>query len=379
MKIAPFGVEQWMNEWETGAVSNLAETCVDSMTLDELLEISGRREQIVSNMVNLRLSYGDIRGSDELLDAIASLYTRQKRENVIVMNGGAAANFISLYTLLEPGDEVISVYPTYQQLYSIPESFGANVKRLCLRHEDGFLPDLDRLRELVTPRTKLICINNSNNPTGSLMDKGLLERIVEVAGSVNAWLHCDEVYRFMVHDPSETVPSIADMYEKGIVSCSLSKCFALAGLRVGWLAGPASFIEDVFSHRDYTTISCGRLDDLLGSVALLNADKILERNLGIVRKCVNILDQWVAGEKRIDYVRPEAGTTAFLRYHYDIPSSEFCERLYRKDGTFLLPGKCFGDDFDRYLRIGYAYSPDLLEEGLAKVSAFLRNLESEGY
>lgn len=378
MKIAPFGVEQWMNEWEIGAVSNLAETCVDSLTVDELLDMSGRRDEVIGEMIDLRLSYGDIKGSDELLDAIASLYRKQKRENVIVMNGGAAANFISMFTLVEPGDEVVSVYPTYQQLYSIPEAFGAKVKLLHLKQANGFLPDLDELASIVTPKTKLICINNSNNPTGSLMDETMLGKIVDIARSADAWLHCDEVYRFMVHDPAKKIPSIADMYEKGVVSCSLSKCFALAGLRIGWLVGNESYIEEIFSRRDYTTISCGRLDDLLGRIAIRNSDKIFDRNLGIVRRAASMLDKWVGSEKRIDYVKPQAGTTAFLHYDYNLSSEEFCKRLYKKDGTFLLPGKAFGDEFDRYLRIGYAYSPDVLEEGLAKVSAFLRELEKEG-
>ena len=376
MFIEPFGVEQWMNEWETKAVANLAETCVDSMSVGELLDLSGRREEIIRRMMELRLSYGDIIGSDELLDLIASMYESVKRENVIVMNGGAAANFIAMYSLVEPGDEVVSAYPTYQQLYSIPESFGASVKLLHLRYEDGFLPDTDELRRLVTGKTKMICINNSSNPTGSLMTAPVLREIAGIAESVGAWLYCDEAYRFMVHDPAEKVPSVVDIYDKGIVSCSLSKCFSLAGLRVGWLAGPRGFIKNVADHRDYTTISCGRIDDLLGRVAIQNREKIFGRNLQIVRACINVLDEWVKGEPHVDYVKPSAGTTAFLRYDYDVPSEDFCRRLMERDGTFLLPGRCFGPEFDRFLRIGYAYDPAALKEGLGRVSDFLRELGS---
>jgi aspartate/methionine/tyrosine aminotransferase len=294
------------------------------------------------------------------------------------MNGGSAANFISLYTLVEPGCEVVTAYPTYQQLYSIPESFGANVKLLRLRPEDGFLPSLDELKSLVTERTRLICVNNPNNPTGSVMDRSTLSGIVEIARSVGAWIHSDEVYRFLPHDPSAAIPSLADMYERAVASGSLSKCFSLAGLRVGWLTGPKEFIEEVSGRRDYTTISCGVIDDMLGSLAVLNREKIFARNTAIVRRCAEILSRWVDGEPRVHFARPRAGTTAFLRYSHDIGSEDFCRRLLSKDGTFLLPGRCFGDEFDRYLRIGYAYSPDVLEDGLGRVSAFLRDLEGEG-
>jgi aspartate/methionine/tyrosine aminotransferase len=378
MKIAPFGVEQWMNEWETKSVANLAETCVDSMTVGELLSMTGEQDSIIGRILDLRLSYGDIRGSDELLGAIASLYERQDRNNVVVMNGGSAANFISLYTLVEPGDEVISVYPTYQQLYSIPESFGAKVKLLRLKPEDGFLPVLDELRSLVTPRTKLICVNNPNNPAGSLMDMSMLLGIVEIAQSVGAWIHSDEVYRFLPHSRNTAIPSLADLYDRAVASGSLSKCFSLAGLRLGWLTGPREFIDDVSNRRDYTTISCGALDDLLGCLAVLNREKILARNIAIVQRCAKILSEWADSEPRVSLVRPQAGTTAFPQYFYDISSKDFCRRLQLKDGTFLLPGGCFGDEFDRYIRIGYAYSPDVLENGLSRVSAFLRDLEEEG-
>ncbi|MCL2147565.1 MAG: aminotransferase class I/II-fold pyridoxal phosphate-dependent enzyme, partial [Synergistaceae bacterium] len=114
MYIEPFGVEQWMNKWETKVVANLAETCVDSLSAGALLDMSGRREEITRQMMDLRLSYGDILGSEELLGAIASMYESVERENVIVMNGGSAANFIAMFTLIEPGEEVICAYPTYQ-------------------------------------------------------------------------------------------------------------------------------------------------------------------------------------------------------------------------------------------------------------------------
>jgi aspartate/methionine/tyrosine aminotransferase len=379
LHIAPFGVEQWMNEWEIGAVANLAETCVDSMSVAELLDLSGQREAILERMMSLRLSYGDILGSDELRDSIASLYDGADRGNVVIMNGGAAANFIAMFTLVSPGDEIVSVYPTYQQLYSIPEAFGASVKLLRLRYEDDFQLDIDALEKLVTRSTKVICINNSNNPTGSLMKAPLLREITRIADSVGAWLYCDEAYRFMVHDPDIKVPSVVDLYEKGIVSCGLSKCFSLAGLRLGWLVGSKQFIKEAADRRDYTTISCGRLDDMLGRVAIKNREKIFARNLGIVRKCSAVLNEWVKSEPRGCCVKPECGTTAFLRYDYDIASEDFCKRLFKKDGTFMLPGKCFGAEFDRFLRVGYAYEPDALEAGLKKVSEFLRELEAENF
>lgn len=101
-----------------------------------------------------------------------------------------------------------------------------------LRQENGYLPDLDELRTLVTPDTKMICINNPNNPTGALMSRELLEQIIEIARSADAYILCDEVYRHLTQT-DEWCESIVDLYEKGISVSSMSKVFSLAGLRMG--------------------------------------------------------------------------------------------------------------------------------------------------
>ncbi len=371
MKIEPFGVEQWMNRWETLAVNNIAETCVDSLVLYELLEMSGHKEDIIVNLLGTRMTYGDIKGSDKLRGLIAGLYEARDPETVLVMNGGSAANFLALFTLVEPGDRVISVWPTYQQLTSIPEAFGARVDILQLRPENSWLPDTDELGKMAASGVDLICLNNPNNPTGSLMDRNMLDKIAGIARQHGAWILCDEAYRGLVHEPGVSVPSMADIYEKGVSTGSMSKVFSLAGLRSGWMAGPAEFIEEAFSRRDYTTISCGPLVDALATVALENREKIMERNLKIIRESVAILGEWIDSEPLFNWVRPRAGTTAFAGYDLDIPSDELCIDLLGSTGTFLLPGSCFG--IEKRLRFGYAYGTETLKRGLESVSEWVRS------
>ena len=169
MRIEPFGVEIWMNAWETKCSHNLAETCVDSLTIAELLEITGRNSDDLSALLPMRLSYGEINGSERLRRAIAALYQRQTPETVIVTHGTIGANMLVHRTLVERGDRVVAVVPTYQQHYSIPDSIGADVQRLHLREGDNWLPDLAELRRLAVPGTKLIALTNPNNPTGALI------------------------------------------------------------------------------------------------------------------------------------------------------------------------------------------------------------------
>ena len=291
MQIEPFFVEQWMNAHETTATWNIAETCVHSLTFDELLEMSGDADGVVRRLRETWLGYGDIVGSPRLRAAIAALYgERITPDDVLTANGAIGANFLALYALVEPGTTVVSVQPTYQQLFSVPASLGAEVREVRLREADGYLPDPDAIRALSDERTRLIVLNNPNNPTGALIDEPLLREIVDVARERDAWLFCDEVYRMLEHEPGSTAPSVADLYEKGVSSGSMSKSYSLAGLRTGWVAGPREIIDRCLDVRDYTTISGGVLDDALAAVALENKDRVLRRSLEIVRGNLAVVD-----------------------------------------------------------------------------------------
>ena len=370
MNIKPFQVEEWMNAYEAGARYNIAETCVDSVSLEELFAITGEDgDAFWKEFSRRRLTYGDIEGAPLFKEGICRLFRTVRPEEIVTTHGAAGANHHVFYSLIEPGDHVISVMPTYQQLYSIPESYGAEVEPLHLRRENGYLPDLEELRRMVRPNTKMICINNPNNPTGALMSRETLEAIVEIARSVGAWVLCDEVYRHLTQE-DVWCESIVDLYEKGISTGSMSKVFSLAGLRLGWIVThDRDVVKACVSHRDYNLVSCGMFDEAVAGIALKHADRLLERNCRIVRENRAVLDEWAAGEPRVHFVRPQAGTTALVYYDADLPSYEFCKRMYDTTGAFVTPGDCFEEE--RCFRIGYACEKEELKAGLAAVSAFL--------
>ena len=370
MKIKPFAVEEWMNAWEVGAKYNIAETCVDSISMNELFELTGEdKTEFLNRLCARRLSYGDIEGLPEFRKGVCGLYKTLNIENIVPTHGASGANHHVFYSLITPGDRVVSIIPTYQQLYSIPESYGADVQILHLSKENNYLPDLEKLRRLVTPETKMICINNPNNPTGALMSEQLLREIVEIARSADAWILCDEVYRHLSQE-DDWCPSIVDLYEKGISVSSMSKVFSLAGLRLGWIAThDMSVVKSCLSHRDYNLVSCGVFDEMLAAAALKHRDKLLERSRKIVRENLQILDDWVSSEPHVSYVKPKAGTTALVYYDLDIPSYEFCEEMYKKTGAFVTPGDCF--EVPHSMRIGYAYGKQDLIDGLKAISEYI--------
>ena len=372
MHIKPFGIEMWMNEFEDHCKYNLAETCVKSMTIGELIEVSGKKTKLLKELVNMKLTYGEITGSKQLRKNIASLYKNQTTENVMVTHGAIGANSLVYNTLISKGDKVVSVLPTYQQHYSIPESLGAELSILKLKPEHKFLPDINELKQLIKPDTKLIALTNPNNPTGSLMDEALLLEIVDIARTCDAYIICDEVYRGTNQNDPEYGTSIVDIYDKGISTGSMSKTYSLAGLRLGWITAAPDILKDVFIHRDYNTISVGVLDDYFALMALENREKIAIRNTAITRNNLQILDNWVKNERFFSYVKPNAGTTALLKYEFNIPSREFCIQILENTGVLFAPGSAM--DMEGWVRIGYANDPKILTQGLTVLSAYLDKL-----
>lgn len=376
MNIKPFAVEEWMNAYETGARHNIAETCVDSISLDELFELSGtHKESFLNKLCARRLTYGYIEGSPDLKEGIAALYHTIRPDEIVPAHGASGANHHVFYSLINPGDKVISIMPSYQQLYSIPASLGAKVEILHLKKENSYLPDLEELEEMARGGVKMICLNNPNNPTGALMSPEILKKVVDIAKKSDAYLLVDEVYRHLTQD-DEWQPSIVDMYEKGISTSSMSKVFSLAGVRLGWIAThDKDALKQFWSHRDYNLISCGMIDDTIAALALASKNQILERNKKNIRENLDILDHWIQKEPRLSYVKPKAGTTALVYYDFPIDSYTLCRRMYGSCGTFVTPGDCF--DEPHSMRIGYAADRDTLKKGLQAMSTFLDSLEAE--
>ena len=374
MEINTFKVEEWMNEYEKYCKYDLGNTTINTLSLDELFEITKEdKQKFLDCLCKKTLGYGDIKGNPLLKREISKLYDSLTEDDILTTSGAAGANHLVFYSLVEPKDEVISVTPTYQQLYSIPSSFMVNVKLLKLKKENSFLPNIDELKKLITKNTKLICLNNPNNPTGALINKELLEEIINIAKKVNAYILCDEVYRGL-NTTDEKTPSIVDLYTKGISTSSMSKIFSLAGLRLGWVASKdKSFMQKCMSHREYSLISCPIAEEAIATLALKNAEKIIKRNKKTITENLKILDNWVKNEKFVNYIKPKAGTTALIFYDANIKSSKLCDILAKEKGVFLTPGECF--DMEYCFRIGYCKSkPQELKQGLDEISRLLQEL-----
>lgn len=368
MKIAEFKIEEWMNKYESLAKHDLSGTCISPMSINDLCSVCGINLEL--DFFDTKLSYGEIQGSKRLKNAISSLYEEQNFENITVTHGAIGANQLVFLSLLEKSDEVISIVPTYQQHYSIPESLGAKVKLLFLKEENNWLPDLDELESLITSKTKLICLNNPNNPTGAVIPDNMLKKIVKIADSKNIWILSDEAYRGLNLKGNPYSNSISDIYSKGISVGSMSKTYSLPGLRVGWVAACKELVQEINHQREYNTISISFLDDYLAATALENKEKIAQRNFEIMNQGLKTLGDWIKHESLADCVIPTGGTTALVKYLKDIPSRVLCKDFQEKFSVALLPGETL--EMEGYVRIGFCSSD--LKSGLEKFSEYLHLL-----
>lgn len=372
MKIREFLVERWLNTLELGARFNLAETDAKPFTLEELLAL-GDREELLAELAAIRLGYNPTMGSFALRQAIAGLYQSVTPKQVLVTGGAIEADFLLANVLVEPGDTVIVQFPAYQVLYAVAEARGATVKRWTMSLDNGYRPDLDRLAALIDDRTKLVVINTPHNPTGAVLTREELETILGWAEERGFWVLSDEVYHGLAYEEGLLPPLARDLSPRAISVGSMSKTFGLSGLRLGWIAGPEEILQACWSWKDYTSISNSPLSDFLARLALVNVDRVWERNLALARENRRVLLDWFEENRPIiDYVAPRAGLVCFPRFNLPISTEEFCRRAYEERGVLLVPGECF--EMPGHIRFGFGGDPAEFAAGLRELGEVLREV-----
>ena len=369
MKVETFEMERFQSTWENRVAHNLSESGVHPLSLGELL---GPKER--EALFNERFVYVQTNGTPGLRASIAALYPGATADHIVVGNGTAEANYITVWSLVEPGDEVVMMLPNYMQIWGVVRGQGAAVVPWRLREEREWEADVDELAALVTKRTKLIAVCNPNNPTGSILSEAAMRAIVAVAERAGAWILADEVYRGAELDGRET-RSFWGLSDRVLVTGGLSKAYGLPGLRIGWVAGPAPMIAELWARKDYLSIAPAALSDHLAQVALRPEvrPRILARTRGLINANLPALTAWMRGhDPGFRLAPPRAGAIVYPRYSWPINSTKLMERLRDEQSVLVVPGDQFG--MDGYLRVGLGNEPAELKAGLASMNAVLESL-----
>jgi len=369
MNFQNFDLEYFQSQFERTVEINLADSSVKCASVSDLLAGEDPRP-----LVELPLYYPEVNGTALLRERIAALYPNTSAANVLVTVGAAQANWMVCNTLLEPGDEVIVVSPGYRQVWGLAKNAGCRVKETQLRRENNWRLDLSELESLAGPKTKLISIVNPNNPTGSILSREEMARIVSICRQTGAWLHADEVYRGTELAGDET-PSFWGMYERVICVNSLSKAYGLAGLRIGWAIASPEMIEELWRRHEYAVIAASGPSMKLAEIALQPAKRkmLLDRQRRLSREGHAVLENWVQAQDGRFSVSPAVATSiAFVGYNFDMPSAELAGHIRKKASVLVAPGAYLGTE--NHLRITVGYEPEKVRKALDRIGAIAEEL-----
>lgn len=415
MQISPFLLEQYFAKHEFTAKYMLSSSDCDGFPMEYILRHATSEELDMWN--SLTLGYTEGMGSRFLREAICRFYKEAKPENVLVASPGELS-FILMNVLMERGSDcggdkphAVVVSPAYQSLYQVLESLDCDIsywKASCVRQADDMtvgkedaciecgaecVPgsedtcgesgtegvcggrvsgrewkfDVEELRSLVKPQTRLIVINFPHNPTGAYITRAQLDGIVEIARSCGAYLYSDEMYRdLIVRDGIEPLPAVCDIYEKGVSLWGTAKSFGLAGLRTGWFVSQdTDLLAKIQSFKDYLSICSSAPSEVLTAMALNHSENFIGPNVEKIRSNVAFFKEAVEAGKLpfvTDFIPPVAGSVAFVgidpakaAYLLDFTPAtalEFSDAVVEKYGIMTVPAPMF-ETSGNWLRIGF--------------------------
>jgi aspartate/methionine/tyrosine aminotransferase len=370
MRIADFALERYFARWEFAVEHLLCASDVEPYPMADLLALADDESRALWD--GLHLGYTESTGHPLLRREIASLYDTVEPDDVLTFAGAEEAIFCLMNVLVGPGDHVIATWPGYQSLYEVARAAGADVTLHELREADGWALDVERLRRDVTSSTRLIVVNAPHNPTGMLPDRATFDALVAIAAEAGARLLVDEVYRGLEFDEADRLPAGADAVGGGISLGVMSKAYAMAGLRIGWLATrDGDLLARVAAFKDYTTICSSAPSEILAIMALRAGDRVLARSRSIIAANLELvdafLDDWA---DRFSWVRPRAGSIGYPRLTVPgVRIDDWAADLVRAEGVLLIPASQFGHPGNHF-RIGFGRSD--LPEALAGLEAHAR-------
>jgi aspartate/methionine/tyrosine aminotransferase len=360
----PFELERFMSIWEYQVDYNLSESGVHPMTMRELVQ----EEVFLQYFMDIELNYPQTNGIPMLRDQIAQYYSGATNENVVVTTGAAQANFTSILSILDAGDEIAIMLPNYMQIWGVAKNTGLKINTFELDENNGWQLDEASFLQAVTPKTKLIAICNPNNPSGHILTEAERTLIISAAKKVDAWILSDEVYAGAEHWTDEITRSFWLDYDKVLAIGSLSKAYGLPGLRIGWVVTQKELANQIWSRQDYITISTTQLSNHLAAFALSSGvrPRLLARTRELIRRGYqNCITQLQAYPDLFSFTPPEAAAIVFVRYNKEVLSRDLVDTLIQQRKTYVVPGAHFG--LEHHLRISYGLSDEYVNEGMRRI------------
>lgn len=377
--LPPFALERFFAKWEFVATHSLCSSDVEGYAMRDLLALAD--EEARAMWESLSLGYTETQGAPALRAEIAKLYEHILADDVLTFAGAEEAVYVAMRVLLHAGDHIVVTWPGYQSLYQIAQSMGVDVTLVPLSPEpvEGWKRagvrewriDPQAIRDAVKPTTKLIVTNFPHNPTGALPSHEDWQAMLDVARDAGCWFFSDEVYRWSEYDAADRLPAAADSYDKALSLGVMSKSFALAGLRIGWLATKdAGVLQALRHYKDYTSLCNSAPSEVLALIALRAKENVLARSRRMIQANLALVESFMQRHAdRFEWIAPRAGSIAFPKLLGDASIDDFADALVRQTGVLLLPGSVYNHAGNHFrLGLGRTNVPEALE----KLERFLK-------
>lgn len=372
-----FRLETYFSKWEFNARYHMTASDMETLSMQELLDLAddeGRRA-----WDELRLGYTETFGRPSLRQAIAGTYDHIDSDDVLTFAGAEEGIFAAMQVLLSPDDHAIVITPNYQAAETIPLSI-CDVTGVPLDPEDNWSLSIAAVEKALRPNTKVISINYPHNPTGKVIDRNTLDRLIEIARDLDIHVFSDEVYRLLERDESIRVPQVADLYGKGLSLNVMSKAYGLPGLRIGWIATRDRTVLSAMERaKHYLSICNSGPSEVLAEIALGAREKILDRNHKIIAANLELLNDFFDTYPALfDWSVPDGGCIGYPRYKGEDGVDNFCTNLVEESGVLLLPANVYSsalnDTPDDRFRIGFGRRN--IQEGLDAMHTHLNSADA---
>jgi aspartate/methionine/tyrosine aminotransferase len=366
VRLKPFLLDAWLDQYEHDIEFNLAASTGPSWTVNEILALAD--DETRHRFLNHKLIYSRPAGADSLREAIAEMQCVPV-EAVQIVTGASEALVALMWLAAEPGANVVIPLPGFTTFSALPESLGLETRVYRVCRENGFRIDPEEIKRLTDSKTKLVLVNSPHNPTGATIGDGEMEALHDFTAERGIQLVCDEVYHPIYH--GRQTRSAARLPYATVIA-DLSKAFSIAGVRTGWMIEhDAKRRQQYWTARAYFSICNATTGELLSEIAIRKRDVVLGKTQEIATRNLKLLASFMADHRHVlDWIPPQGGMTAFPWLVSGENERPFCQAATER-GILLAPGDCF--DAPSHFRLGFAAAGDKFPKALDRFGAFVKN------
>ena len=298
---------------------------------------------------------------------------------IIVTCGGAEGLNNAIFSAVGPGDEVILFEPAFMHYTNMVTAAGGQPVVVQKRFEDGFQIDPDTLRAAITPRTKMLILNNPGNPTGAVYTKQTLEAVCKIACEYDLLVLSDEIYSRIVYDGSEfySVASFPGMRERTLTMNGFSKTYAMTGWRMAYIAADEKLMRTVAITHQYST-TCESTFSQVGmaqAMGLPETELAVQQMVEAFARRRTLLDEGLSGIKNLAHTVPQGAFYVLVDVSATGMDGEaFASRLLEEADVAAVPAGAFGASSANCIRLSFAASEAQIKEGLKRIAAFTEHL-----